>query len=45
MRVKPSAVFASRHPPSVVFFIHTNIGSALSAILYFLVVRLGSDIL
>ena len=27
--VKPRAVFASRHPPSAVFFIHTSIGSAL----------------
>ena len=35
---KPSAVFASRHPSSVVFFIHTNIGGALTVILYFLVV-------
>ena len=27
--VKLSALFASRHPPSAVFFIHTSIGSAL----------------
>ena len=33
----PRAVFASRHPPSVVYFVHTSIGSALSVILYFLV--------
>ena len=39
---KPSAVFASRHPPSAVFFIHTSIGSALTVILYFLVVWLGA---
>ena len=38
--VKPSAVFASRHPPSAVFFIHTSIGGALTVILYFLVVWL-----
>ena len=37
---KPSAVFALRHPPSAVFFIHTSIGSALSVILYFLVIWL-----
>ena len=30
-----------RHPPSAVFFIHTSIGSALSVILYFLVIWLG----
>ena len=35
---KPSAVFASRHPSSAVFFIHTSIGGALTVILYFLVV-------
>ena len=34
--VKPSAVFASRHPRSAVFFIHTGIGGALSVILHFL---------
>ena len=28
-------------PPSAVLFVHTNIGSALSVILYFLVVWLG----
>ena len=28
--VKLSAVFASRYPPSAVFFIHTSIGGALS---------------
>ena len=28
---KPSAVFASRHLPNAVFFVHTNIGGALSA--------------
>ena len=39
--VKPSAVFALRHLPSAVFFIHTSIGSALSVILHFLVVWLG----
>ena len=39
--VKPSAVFASRHPLSAVFFIHTSIGGALTVILYFLVVWLG----
>ena len=38
---KPSAVFASRHSPSAVFFIHTSIGGALTVILYFLVVWLG----
>ena len=37
---KPSAVFALGHPPSAVFFVHTNIGSALSVILYFLVIWL-----
>ena len=40
--VKQSAVFASRHPPSAVFFIHTRIGGALSVILYFLVVWFGA---
>ena len=39
---KPSAVFASRHPPSAIFFVHTSIGGALSVILYFLVVWLGA---
>ena len=39
--VKPSAVFASRHPLSIVFFIHTSIGGALSVILYFLVIWFG----
>ena len=39
---KPSAVFASRHPLSAVFFVHTSIGSTLSVILYFLVVWLGA---
>ena len=39
---KPSAVFALRHPPSAVFFVHTSIGSALSVTLYFLVVWLGA---
>ena len=37
---KPSAVFALRHLPSAVFFIHTSIGGALTVILYFLVVWL-----
>ena len=32
---KPSAVFASRHPSSTIFFIHKQ-GGALSVILYFL---------
>ena len=40
-KAKPSAVFASRHPPSAVFFIHTSIGGAESVILYLLVVWLG----
>ena len=35
---KPSAVFASRHPLSAVFFVHTSIGGALSVILYFLAI-------
>ena len=39
---KPSVVLASRHPQVAVFFIHTSIGSALSIILYFLVVWLGA---
>ena len=40
---KPSAVFALRHPPSTVFFVHTSKGSAaLSVILRFLVVLLGA---
>ena len=39
-QAKPSAVFASRQPLSAVFFIHTSIGSALTVILYFLVVWL-----
>jgi len=30
----PHAVFASRHYPSAVFFIHTSIGGALIVILY-----------
>ena len=39
---KLSAVFASRHPPpSTVLFVHTSIDSALSVLLYFLVVLLG----
>ena len=39
---KPSAihVFALRHSPSAVFFIHTSIGCASSFILYFLVIWL-----
>ena len=41
-RGKPSAVFALRHPPSAAFFIHSSIGSALTVILYFLVVWLGA---
>ena len=41
-KAKPSAVFASRHPSSAVFFIHTSIGGALCVILYFLVVWLGA---
>ena len=36
-KVRPSAVFALKPPQSVVFFVHTSIGSALSVILYFLV--------
>ena len=40
--VKPSAVFSLRHPPSAVFFIHTSLGSALTVILYFLVIWLGA---
>ena len=39
---KPGAVFASRHPPRAVFFVHTSIGGALCVILYFLVVWLGA---
>ena len=42
-KAKPSAVFASRHPPSTVFFIHTSIGGHLTVILYFLVVWLGAN--
>jgi len=42
---KPSAVFASRHSPSAVFYIHTSIGSALIVILYFLVVWLRATFL
>ena len=38
---KLSAVFASRHPLSTVFSVHTCSG-ALSVILYFLVVWLGA---
>ena len=30
---KPSAVFASRHPLSAVFFVHTSIGGAFSIVL------------
>ena len=39
---KLSAVFALRHPPSAVFFVHTSIGGALSVILNFLVVLRGA---
>ena len=39
---KPSAVFASRHPPSTVFCCTHKQGGALSVILYFLVVWLGA---
>ena len=42
---KPCAVFASRHSPSAVLFIHTSIGSALIVILYFLVVWVGATFL
>ena len=42
---KLSAVFASRHPMSAVFFIHTSIGSALTVILHLLVVWLGATFL
>jgi len=42
---KPSAVFASRHSPSAVFFIHTSIDGALIVIMYFLVVWLGATFL
>jgi len=44
-KAKPSAVFASRQPPSAVFFIHISIGGALTVILYFLVVWLGATFL
>ena len=40
--VSPRAVFALRHPPSAVIFIHRSIGGALSVILYFLVIWLGA---
>ena len=40
LEAKPSAVFASRHPPSAVSFIYTSIGGALTVILDFLVVWL-----
>ena len=33
-------LFASRHPLSAIFFIHTSIGGALRVILYFLVMWL-----
>ena len=42
LEAKPSVVFASRHPPSAVVFIHTSIGGALTDLLEFLVVWLGS---
>ena len=42
---KLSAVFASRHPPSAVFFIHTSISGTLIVILYFLVVWLEATFL
>ena len=35
-------LFALRHPPRAVFFIHTSIGIALNIILYFLVIWLGA---
>jgi len=44
-KAKPSAVLASRHPPSGVFFIHTSITGALTVILYFQVVWLGATFL
>ena len=43
---KPSAVFASRHPLSTAFFVHTSIGGALSVIIIVLPGRLArSDFL
>ena len=39
------AVFALRHPLSTVFFTHTNVGSALSVVLHFLVILLRENIL
>jgi len=36
--VKLSVIFTSRHTLSAVFFVHTSKGSALSRILYFLVI-------
>ena len=34
-------IFALRYPLSAVFFVHTSIGTALSVLLYFLVILFG----
>ena len=39
---KSSAIFALRHPLNAVFFVHINIGGALSILLYVLVILLGA---
>ena len=42
VRGKAECCICFKTPPSAVFFIHTSIGSALSVILYFLVIWLGA---